>query len=277
MATSTPPSSTPAAGTLYDALAPVYDRWQSADGMTPFALVALAKLLPTLARHGHDTSPAAGSFVDLGCGTGALLLGLGRAHPGWRLLGVDGSRTMLDTARAKAGAERVTWVHQALDTPGLPLSPPPSSPLSPAAPALFDAVGCFYDTLNHLTQEPTLATLVGRVAAGLRPGGLFIFDATNEVGFDLWWRGRRTWHGRGWSVSVETRYQPGTRLGHAQVSIQNGDQHTVAALTERCFAATELRAVLDGAGLEVVLAEPWSPFDIDAPGKTWWITRKKTP
>jgi SAM-dependent methyltransferase len=254
---------------LYDTLAPVYDRWQSADGMTPFALVALAKLLPALARHGGDGDGGGGgqSFLDLGCGTGELLLGLGRAHPRWRLVGVDGSAHMLAVARDKPGGERITWIQGQL------AAPPPAQPL---APPPFDAAGCFYDTVNHLGDRAALVALFTRVAAGLRPGGLFIFDATNELGFRRWWGGNRAWRGPGWSVAIETHYDPARRLGRAAVVIDHQGHRSLASLEERYFTDGEVRGALATVGLEVVLAEPWSPFDIDAPGKTWWISRKTT-
>ena len=267
---------------LYDALAPVYDRWQSADGMTPFSLVTLAKLLPTLARHGRDrVGPEAGpstpdrSFVDLGCGTGELLLGLGRAHPGWRLVGLDGSARMIDCARHKPGGERIDWRVGPLAAPPLPPAGTGAGADTGAGSAGFDAAGCFYDTLNHLIEPGALAAMVGVVAAALRPGGLFVFDATNAIGFDRWWRGNRSWRGAGWSVTVETRYDPVQRLGHAEVTVSHDGVPVTAQLTERHFGDDELRAALSDAALDVVVAERWSPFDIDAPGKTWWITRKR--
>ena len=35
---------------LYDAIAPIYDEWQTWSAMTPFARVAAAKLAPLLRR-----------------------------------------------------------------------------------------------------------------------------------------------------------------------------------------------------------------------------------
>src|SRR5258707_3681373 len=46
--------------------------------------------------------------VDLGCGTGRLALGLAAA--GHTVTGVDPARASLDAARAKPGADRVTWM-----------------------------------------------------------------------------------------------------------------------------------------------------------------------
>ncbi len=46
--------------------------------------------------------------LDLGCGTGRLALGL--AARGHSVTGVDPARASLDAARAKSGADRVTWI-----------------------------------------------------------------------------------------------------------------------------------------------------------------------
>jgi SAM-dependent methyltransferase len=265
MAASPPTSAPGPTAALYDALASVYDRWQAAGLIRPYSQVVLAKLLPELHRHARapetTPSPALGSFVDLGCGTGELLLGLARAHPGWRLLGIDGSAGMLDVARGKAGADRVQWIRGAMTAP-------PS-----VAPPLFDAAGCFYDALNHLTSAAELHAAMRAAAGLLRPGGLFVFDATNELGFERWWRGNRTWRGPGWGVAIETRYHAVRRVAQAEVTIDDGDRRTHGTLEERFFTNAEIRSALAAAGFDEVLGEPWSPFDLDAPGKTWWIGR----
>ena len=66
--------------------------------------------------------------------------------------------------------------------------------------------------------------------------------------------------------------------GHARAVLAVPDhegRRTEARLTERCFSDAELRRALSDAAFDVILADPWSPFDIDAPGKTWWIARKR--
>ncbi|QAY71352.1 class I SAM-dependent methyltransferase [Xylanimonas protaetiae] len=47
--------------------------------------------------------------VDVGCGTGSLAVRL--AGAGFDVVGVDPAGASLDVARAKPGADRVTWVH----------------------------------------------------------------------------------------------------------------------------------------------------------------------
>jgi SAM-dependent methyltransferase len=176
---------------LYAALAPVYDAWQRLGGVTPFWALTLDYLDPALAR-GDGSAPVT-SFIDLGCGTGELLLALAARHPGWRLTGVDGSDPMLAVARGKPGAQRVAWVQcdlRALDAgaPGGALSD-------------FAGAGAFHDTLNHLPDAAALAQVFGAVARHvLRPGGLFIFDVTNEIGFARWWKGLSTWRGPDWEI-----------------------------------------------------------------------------
>lgn len=52
---------------------------------------------------------AAGSVIDVGCGTGVLALLL--AGRGCAVTAVDPAGAMLDVARGKPGAEQVRWVH----------------------------------------------------------------------------------------------------------------------------------------------------------------------
>ena len=49
------------------------------------------------------------SVVDLGCGTGVFAITL--AGRGIDVIGVDPAGASIDVARAKPGADRVTWIH----------------------------------------------------------------------------------------------------------------------------------------------------------------------
>jgi len=247
---------------LYEALAPVYDEWQRAENPTPFSDAVAAKLEAALAPAGAaSSSSAGGSFIDFGCGTGTLLHELRRRYPRWRLVGIDATAGMLAVARAQPEAGGIDWTEGRLG--------------QPIAGAPFDAAGCFYDTLNHLPDVAALSRALRDIAACLRPGGLFVFDLTNEDGFDGWWRGHRVWRGPGWRVAVDMTYDADRRRAEARVAVDRGRTRTTATLFERCFAEEEWRAALDGAGLDLLSAAPWSPIPDDAVGKTWIISAKR--
>ncbi len=76
----------------YTRLAPEYDsRW---------SFYVRATVRETMRR--LEVRPG-DKLLEIGCGTGALLRSLGRAHPGVQLTGVDPCAEMLKQARAKVG------------------------------------------------------------------------------------------------------------------------------------------------------------------------------
>jgi len=106
--------------------------------------------------------PAAGSLLELGCGTGAVLAGLA---PGLRVTGVDLSPEMLATASRNAAAARLVEADITTFSLG----------------TRFDVVICVFDTLNHLPAFDSWLKVFGRVHEHLADGGLFVFDV-NTVG-----------------------------------------------------------------------------------------------
>ncbi|HSS38419.1 MAG TPA: class I SAM-dependent methyltransferase, partial [Polyangia bacterium] len=191
---------------VYGALAPIYDDWQCSDGMIPFAELVRAKVDPLLRAEARRRLDGRFAFLDVACGTGTLLTGLHADHPDWRLAGVDGSRAMLGICARKRGARGITWGRSALDGP-LPFRPS------------FDAVGCFYDALNHLNDTAALNRAIAGMAAALRPGGLLVFDVTNADGFARWWRGRPQFAGDGWRLTIDMQFDGQRQIGLADVAI----------------------------------------------------------
>ena len=106
--------------------------------------------------------PDAGSLLELGCGTGAVLAGLA---DGLQVTGIDLSPQMLATATAilpGAHLEQADITEFSLGT-------------------TFDVVICVFDTLNHLPTFDAWVAMFRQVDAHLAEGGLFIFDV-NTVG-----------------------------------------------------------------------------------------------
>jgi SAM-dependent methyltransferase len=116
------------------------------------------KILSHIGRY----RPQADSVLELGCGTGAVLAGLGS---GLRLTGVDLSPEMLEIA-----ARRCPDAHLHLD-----------DMTTFTLPEQFDVVLCVFDTLNHVHTFDGWLAMFERVATHLVDGGLFIFDI-NTVG-----------------------------------------------------------------------------------------------
>jgi SAM-dependent methyltransferase len=265
---------------VYDALAPIYD---AMGGERPFAMLVAERLErlfafrrsqlraldqpPALAAASaaaseHPSVSDAVSFLDLGCGTGTLLLALRALHPGWRLCGVDVSPGMLAVAVGKPGHESVLWARARL---------PAALPFTER----FDVVGSFYDTLNHLPDHEALAATFRAVATVLRPGGLFVFDLNNAFGFETWWRYRVAFDLEGRHLDSQLAYDPRTRTARAAIGLATSSLARRFVLQQRCFSEPEVEGALFGAGFVPEIAAPWSPVDPDSPSKTWFVATKK--
>ena len=136
----------------YDSFAAFYD----AVNGEPTELIAT--LLGAFDRY----RPDARNVLELGCGTGAVLAGLGS---GYSLTGIDLSSRMLERARRRCPEARLLEA----DITRFELD------------ETFDAVICVFDTLNHVTSLEGWEMVVSKVAQHLHDGGLFLFDL-NTVG-----------------------------------------------------------------------------------------------
>lgn len=116
-----------------------------------------------------EASAGSDPILELGCGTGRILLPLARA--GHRVVGLDGSSQMLDRCRAKLAAEteavreRIT-LHQA-DVRGFDLE------------ARFPLIIAPFRIMQHLTTTEDQLRFLGNVFRHLPPGGRFLFDVFN--------------------------------------------------------------------------------------------------
>ncbi|GAA3407599.1 class I SAM-dependent DNA methyltransferase [Paenibacillus hodogayensis] len=114
------------------------------------------------------------SIVDLGCGTGNLSIPL--AQSGLRVYGIDLSDDMLAVAQDKTERQQrtfpfaqggsVTWLQQ--DMTEWELAEP------------VDSVISCCDCINYLTEEDDLRDAFRQTFAGLKDGGVFIFDVHTE-------------------------------------------------------------------------------------------------
>jgi SAM-dependent methyltransferase len=145
----------------YGKFALVYDRLM--EDMPYDSWVAFAE--DCFSRYGKPST-----IADLGCGTGSIAIPL--ASKGYRVFGIDLSDAMLAVARDKSSQllhsglnSRVVepvWLEQ--DMTEWELGEP------------VDAAVSFCDCLNYLTEEEEIEAVFRQTYAGLKPGGVFIFD-----------------------------------------------------------------------------------------------------
>ena len=112
-----------------------------------------------------EESGAALRVLDLGCGTGRLALGL--AARGHAVTGVDPARASLAAARAKPGADRVTWIE------GTSAHLPDAS---------FDAAVMTSHVAQFFVSDTEWAEVLTDVHRALVPGGRLTFDARDPDG-----------------------------------------------------------------------------------------------
>jgi SAM-dependent methyltransferase len=177
-----------------------------------------------------------GRLLDLGCGTGRLLVAL--ANRGYRVLGVDLSRPMLEVAREKAAAAGVDVL----------LLQANLVELTCLASDSFDFAACLFSTLGMVLGAAQRRRVVENTYRVLRPGGRFILHVHNRW-FNAWAKGSRGWLVRDWLHSWT-----GKPAGDRVMPVHQG----IAGLTLHLFTRREAVRLLRGAGFRVREVRPIS-------------------
>jgi SAM-dependent methyltransferase len=191
-----------------------------------------------------------GRLIDLGCGTGRLLVPFARR--GFWVLGVDLSEEMLRVATAKARAAGVE-VH---------LLKANLVELDCLADRSFDYAACLFSTLGMVAGADQRRRAVGHVWRLLRPGGKFVLHVHNRW-FNLWDRPGRRWLAGDWLRS---------RLGHSEAGDRVMPAHQgVAGLKLHLFTRREAVRLLAGAGFRVAEVRPLGLGPGGVLARPWWL------
>jgi len=166
------------------------------------------------------------SVLDFGCGVGRLSRALGREFE--RYVGVDISSGMIARARELSGGEgnRSFVVNEAPD-------------LSRFESGQFDMVVSFL-VLQHISDRDQIRAYLAEFARVLAPGGLIAFQIPDRLPliYRLSWRRRVYRVIRALGVSVERAHR---------LRLQN--------MSMQALPGSEVRAVFESAGCEVVRAD----------------------
>lgn len=187
-----------------------------------------------------------GRLVDLGCGTGRLLLLFARR--GWWAVGVDLSVEMLRVARARAADAGLT-VH---------LLAANLVELDALADKCFDHAACLFSTLGMISGAGHRQRFLGHVRRILRPGGKVVLHVHNRW-FNLWDRSGRRWLLGDWF---------GPRTGDRPMPPHEG----VSGLALHHFTRREAGRLLHAADLRVLEIVPVGLADDGRLQKPWLFT-----
>lgn len=187
----------------------------------------------------------ASRVLDLGCGTGRLALALAAA--GHHVTGVDPARASVEAARAKPGADQVTWIEGT------------SAVLPDAA---FDTAVMTSHVAQYFLTDEDWAGVLADLHRALVPGGRLTFDSRDPRarGWEHWGErySRRDLplpDGRTVTITLEVTSVAGGVTGgvvssSARYAFSDGSQ-LVSTEDLRFRTEDELRSSLDAAGFAV--------------------------
>jgi SAM-dependent methyltransferase len=186
-----------------------------------------------VARH----CPQPGRLIDLGCGTGRLLIPFARR--GYWVLGVDLSEAMLRVAGERSAAAGVA-VHRLkanlVELDGL-------------RDGCFDYAACLFSTLGMVHGTAERRRVLAHVHRLLKPGGVFVLHVHNRW-FNVWSPG-----GRGWLW--ENAWRSLLRRGEAG-TVRMPVHQQVAGLRLHLFTRREVLRELRRTGFHLVEVRPIS-------------------
>jgi SAM-dependent methyltransferase len=212
------------------------------------ANLAGTPLLALDTKFAAEHFPIPGRLIDLGCGTGRLLLPFARR--GFWVLGVDLSAEMLRVAGARAAAEGVT-IHRLqaniVELDGL-------------RDEAFDYAACLFSTLGMVMGAAERRRVIDNAYRLLRPGGRLVLHVHNRW-FSFWDRQGRRWLLGDLLKPARGRPDAGDRAmpvheGIAGLALhQFTRREAVGLLRAAGFRVREVRAV--GLRDDGTLARPW--------------------
>jgi ubiquinone/menaquinone biosynthesis C-methylase UbiE len=194
-------------------------------------------------RFVEEHCPRPGRLLDLGCGTGRLLVPF--AQRGYGVLGVDLSEEMLAVARTKSSK-------------GVSLLRANITELNGLRDQGFDYAACLFSTLGMVMGTENRRRVVAHAFRLLRPGGCFVLHVHNRW-FNVWNASGRAW-------LLQNGWRQAER-GDRVMPVHQG----VAGLTLHLFTRGEARRLLTETGFRIREMRPVSLRTDGRLSWPWWF------
>lgn len=131
-----------------------------------------------------------GPILELGCGTGRILLPL--ADAGYEVVGIDASEPMLKRARGRIGGRPISLVQGDMSLPEA----------VPGGP--FGLILVSLNSIMHLTDPAVQRSMLAGCYASLKPGGRVMIDTLNPGVGQLQHLLNTTHHEGSWQLNTDT-------------------------------------------------------------------------
>lgn len=187
-----------------------------------------------------------GLMAELGCGTGTLTELL--AASGYDMIGIDNSPDMLELAQEKKQASGQDILYLLQDMREFELY------------GTVKAILAFCDSMNYITEPEELVQVFRLVNNYLDPGGYFIFDFHTEFYYNnILGESTIAEDRENMSFIWENYYDSATHINEYLLSIfVEEDSGLYRKFQEehfqRAYSLTEIRTLLEDAGMEYVTA-----------------------
>lgn len=149
----------------YTASAEIYDHMMKEVNYPGWARY-LTQLMKAAGLGSRRSKTKGEKLCEFGCGTGNICLVLSRL--GFEVTGVDSSGEMLRVAKEKV-ARRGANLRLVLN-----------NMVTYSGEERFDRAVCVYDSMNYISPQEAVGQFFRTVFDSLRPGGVFVFDASLE-------------------------------------------------------------------------------------------------
>lgn len=188
-------------------------------------------------RYCEQMFPSPGRLIDLGCGTGRLLLPF--ARQGFKVLGVDLSAEMLSVAATKV---REAGLSVALVQMNI-------VELDAVRDGSFDYAACLFSTLGMVVGMENRRQVLTHIFRVLRPGGRLVLHVHHR------WHHLKSRVGRRWLLrDLGRRIRGAANVGDYEMPTHG----TIAGLTLHQFSRREILGELRHAGFGILDVEPVS-------------------